>query len=213
MSYDAGETWTDTGVVVSKNTNYKWAAMCHQSPTNKDVLFAGNFRSGDKGKTWTALDGVDVVCCHNPYNKKELYGYDVSGNIKVSYDDGQTWQQVAKAKMPNGITGGTINDMAYDGINNILYYVSGTSSSRSVYKLTINNGKTTDITNNIVRDGKDAYTTLEAFGPNLRSTQFQIKEIINERGESVDAARHPKEHVYIYSPIKLTKYDMIRLVR
>lgn len=152
MSYDAGETWTDTGVVVSKNTNYKWAAMCYQSPTNKDVIFAGNFRSDDKGKTWTELNGVDVVCCHNPYDKMELYGYDVSGNIKVSYDNGKTWQQVAKAKMPDGITGGTINDMAYDGINNILYYVSGTSSSRSVYKLTINNGKTTDLTKNLVSD-------------------------------------------------------------
>lgn len=64
-----------------------------------------------------------------------------------------------------------------------------------------------------VRNHFKPYSTLEAFGPNLRSTQFQIKEIINERGESVDAARHPKEHVYIYSPIKLTKYDMIRLVR
>ena len=64
-----------------------------------------------------------------------------------------------------------------------------------------------------VRNHFKPYSTLEAFGPNLRSTQFQIKEIINERGDVVDAARHPKEHVYIYSPIKLTKYDMIRLVR
>jgi hypothetical protein len=36
---------------------------------------------------------------------------------------------------------------------------------------------------------------------------------VNENGEKVDAARHPKEHVVIDSPIKLNKYDMIRLVR
>lgn len=150
MSYDAGETWTDTKVVVSENTNFKWSEMCYQSPTNKDVIFAGNFRSADKGVTWTELNGVDVVCCHNPYDKMELYGYDSNGNIKVSYDSGATWQLVAAAKMPAGITGGTINDMAYDGINKILYYISGTSSSRSFYKLTLSNGKTTDLTGNIV---------------------------------------------------------------
>ena len=64
-----------------------------------------------------------------------------------------------------------------------------------------------------VRNHFKPYCTLEAFGPHLRSTQFQIKDIVNEKGETVDAARHPKEHVYIYSPIKLSKYDMIRLVR
>ncbi len=150
MSYDAGETWTDTGVVVTKNTSYKWSEMCYQSPADKDVIFAGNFRSADKGLTWTELQGVDVVCCHNSYDRMELYGYDVSGNIKVSYDDGETWQQIAAARMPAGITNGTINDMAYDGINKILYYVSGNSSTRSFYKLTLLDGITTDLTNNVV---------------------------------------------------------------
>ena len=56
-------------------------------------------------------------------------------------------------------------------------------------------------------------STLEAFGPHLRSTRFEIGNIVNEKGEEVDAARHPKELVYIDSPIKLEKYDMIRLVR
>ena len=64
-----------------------------------------------------------------------------------------------------------------------------------------------------VRNHFKPNSTLEAFGPNLRSTKFQITNIINEKGEEVDAARHPKEHVYIHSPIKLSKYDMIRLVR
>jgi len=165
MSYDAGETWTDTEVVVSKNTSYKWAEMCYQSPTNRDVIFAGNFRSDDKGVTWTELQGVDVVCCHNPYDNMELYGYDTSGNIKVSYDDGVTWQQVATAKMPAGITGGTINDMAYDGINNILYYVSGTSSSRSFYKLTLADGTTTDLTGNLVAGKFGVAVQLVAIDP------------------------------------------------
>ncbi len=64
-----------------------------------------------------------------------------------------------------------------------------------------------------VRNHFKPFSTLEAFGPHLRSTLFQITTIKNEKGEEVDAARHPKEHVYIHSPIKLSKYDMIRLVR
>ena len=64
-----------------------------------------------------------------------------------------------------------------------------------------------------VRNHFKPYSTLEAFGPNLRSTQFQITTIINSDGVEVDAARHPKEIVKIKSPIKLNKYDMIRLVR
>ena len=64
-----------------------------------------------------------------------------------------------------------------------------------------------------VRNHFKENSTLEAFGPNLRSTQFKIGKIINSDGLEVDAARHPKEIVYVNSPIKLEKFDMIRLVR
>ena len=64
-----------------------------------------------------------------------------------------------------------------------------------------------------VRNHFKPYSTLEAFGPNLRSTEFQITTIINSDGLEVDAARHPKEIVRVTCPLKLAKYDMIRLVR
>ena len=63
-----------------------------------------------------------------------------------------------------------------------------------------------------VRNHFKEYSTLEAFGPNLRSTQFTISRILNSENQYVDAARHPKEHVYIDCDIKLSPYDMIRLV-
>ena len=64
-----------------------------------------------------------------------------------------------------------------------------------------------------VRNHFKPYSTLEAFGPNLRPTLFQITTIINSDGLEVDAARHPKEIVRVTCPLKLAKYDMIRLVR
>ena len=64
-----------------------------------------------------------------------------------------------------------------------------------------------------VRNHFKPYSTLEAFGPQLRSTKFNITTIINSDGVEVDAARHPKEIVKVSCPLKLHKYDMIRLVR
>lgn len=64
-----------------------------------------------------------------------------------------------------------------------------------------------------VRNHFKPNSTMEVFGPDLKSTQFKITNIVNDKGLEVDAARHPKEHVYIYCPIKLKKYDMLRLVR
>ena len=64
-----------------------------------------------------------------------------------------------------------------------------------------------------VRNHFKPNSTLEAFGPRLKSTQFQIERIINSDGLEVDAARHPKEIVKISCPFKLSPHDMIRLVR
>ena len=63
-----------------------------------------------------------------------------------------------------------------------------------------------------VRNHFKPYSVLEAFGPNLRSTSFEIGKIINEKGEEVDAARHPREVVEIDCPFELKPYDMLRLV-
>ena len=52
---------------------------------------------------------------------------------------------------------------------------------------------------------------VEFFGPKLEATEFEIKEILDENNNNVDAARHPKEILKFKCPIKLNKYDMMRL--
>ena len=64
-----------------------------------------------------------------------------------------------------------------------------------------------------VRNHFKPNATLEAFGPGLKSTPFQIKSIINENNEEVDAARHPREIVEIDCPFELRPYDMLRLIK
>lgn len=62
-----------------------------------------------------------------------------------------------------------------------------------------------------VRNNFKPGMTLEAFGPNLDSKEFKIDVIYNQKGEMVDAARHPKELVTIICPFKLSPYDMLRI--
>lgn len=52
---------------------------------------------------------------------------------------------------------------------------------------------------------------VEFFGPNLESYTYTIDNIINEDGESIDVARHPKMIVKMKVPITLMRYDMMRI--
>ncbi len=52
---------------------------------------------------------------------------------------------------------------------------------------------------------------LEVFGPGKKPEQFILKQIFSEKFESLVAARHPQEIVYLKIPFAVEKYDMIRL--
>ena len=55
---------------------------------------------------------------------------------------------------------------------------------------------------------------VEAFGPNTPNTRFVIEKLIDvETLEECSIARHPLQKFYINSPIKLSKYDMLRKVK
>lgn len=152
VSRDGGNTFVKTGVYKLDNHAKKWSERCYQSPNNPDVLFAANFRSDDYGYTWEKMEDCDVVYTHNPYGKKELYGAK-NDKVVVSYDDGATWEVVTKVLIPEKFTETPelteIWDVAYDGVNNILYYVSGINSGGE-YFAKYENGVTTDLTDRIV---------------------------------------------------------------
>lgn len=152
VSRDGGETFVKTGVYKLDNHAKKWSERCYQSPNNPDVLFAANFRSDDYGYTWEKMEDCDVVYTHNPYGKKELYGAK-NDKVVVSYDDGATWEVVTTVLIPKSLTEKPekteIWDVAYDGVNDILYYVSGINSGGE-YFAKYENGVTTDLTDRIV---------------------------------------------------------------
>ena len=151
ISRNGGETWTRTGIYKLDNHAKKWSEICYQSPTNKNVLFAGNFRSDDYGETWVKLRAVAQFIII-PL-AKELYG-SYKNNIVVSYDDGATWEVYITVKTPseyiNNPTQTTVWDIAYDGINNIFVLCIREFKCRA-FLCKVQNRETTDITGNIVQ--------------------------------------------------------------
>lgn len=75
----------------------------------------------------------------------------------------------------------------------------------------------------LVLDYKDGYalieqrnnfkvgSTVEVFGPNLEPTKFVVKELINDKNEQVDVAKHPQEILKIKVPFIVQKNDIIRI--
>ncbi|MFA7435743.1 MAG: U32 family peptidase C-terminal domain-containing protein, partial [Bacilli bacterium] len=53
---------------------------------------------------------------------------------------------------------------------------------------------------------------VEIFGPKLNNTEFNIKEMFDEKMNSLDVARHPLQIIKIEIPFELSPGDMIRKV-
>ena len=53
---------------------------------------------------------------------------------------------------------------------------------------------------------------LEFFGPNLENTIYEVKEIKDDEGNILDAARHPKQLIVLHVDFKVNPNDMIRLI-
>ncbi len=58
-----------------------------------------------------------------------------------------------------------------------------------------------------------ADSVLEVFGPTIISQEIKLTEIFDEEGNSLDAARHPKQIIHFSCEIELSPYDMLRLKR
>lgn len=75
----------------------------------------------------------------------------------------------------------------------------------------------------LVLDYKDGYATIEqrnnfkvgstaeVFGPNLEPTKFIVEELINDKNEQVEVAKHPQETLKVKVPFIVQKNDIIRI--
>ncbi len=135
ISLDGGNTWNAPGV-----TN-GGLDVVYGDPADSSVLFFGNYRSTDRGKTWSEMPECLGVCTSSPVKDRELYGV-FQNTVVRSFDHGMSWEIIAAMD-------GNIRDVAYDHIRNRLYVAMGNDGLSMVDCVT---GVVTDLTNDVARD-------------------------------------------------------------
>jgi len=95
---DGGETITTTDYVVKSQHVYG-------AYGKNDIVFAGQYRSTDKGVTWSEMSGCIGVCTHNADGA--LFGINEEGKIVRSDDYGVTWSEL-------GLVAEGVKRMVYD---------------------------------------------------------------------------------------------------
>jgi len=115
VTRDGGNTW-NTMKSGGADITFSGPDVGYSAPNDANVGFASNWRTVDKGLTWTAMPGCDGVYTASPAGTRDLYGKKGNDVVK-SADKGASWTKVVT------ITGG-FNDLAYDHVRNIVYVVS-----------------------------------------------------------------------------------------
>ncbi|RYX83249.1 hypothetical protein EON83_15390 [bacterium] len=114
ISRDGGQTWAFAKDANGQECRWSGTNISYTSPKDANILFASNWRSNDKGATWTVMADCDGVYTHAA--KGELFGR--KGNALVqSKDGGVTWQKLTDVE-------GGFEDVAFDGGRQRWYFAS-----------------------------------------------------------------------------------------
>ncbi len=111
ISDNNGEYFNPTAISCENNAHF------YSDPSNKNIVFASNLRSGDGGQNWQSMSGCDYVLTHNPVSPNELFGVKGS-SVVVSYDKGNKWHRLVNV-------GTEIYDLSYDYLQSALYIAVG----------------------------------------------------------------------------------------
>ncbi len=140
VSRDGGDTFESTGLPL-KNGGARRATSFWGSVTDRDTFFAGEYVTHDRAETWTEMKNCIFVMALNYYHNREIYGLNNKECVVVSYDNGDTWLNFSRTYIETEEVyrgGGSIYssgagahcwDIEYDGINDIMYYCSGSAMS------------------------------------------------------------------------------------
>ena len=114
ISHDGGTTWAFAKDAAGRDCEWKGADVSLSDPKNRDLLFASQWRSVDKGATWTPMDHCDGVFIVSPAGR--LIGRK-DKSLVTSTDGGATWQTVLE------VAGG-FTDVACDERRGRYYFAS-----------------------------------------------------------------------------------------
>jgi len=155
ISFDGGKTFERH----DGDPNYKLSSgyqnrlngqanfVSYQSFNNPEVLFCGDLRSADMGRTWQRMSGITGVYAHDRENGY-LYGVDDNTrNVVFSADDGVSWQVLVRAVDINPWWDRVyVSDVAVDSKNKFVYITTDWSK---LYKINVNTRDIENITENI----------------------------------------------------------------
>ena len=93
ISQDGGATWAFAKDAAGRDCEWKGADVSFSDPKNRDLLFASQWRSTDKGATWTPMDHCDGVFNLSPDG--HLIGRK-DKSLVTSTDGGATWRTLVE---------------------------------------------------------------------------------------------------------------------
>jgi len=114
LSRDGGETWAFARDGAGRDCVWTGADVSCSDSKNANILFASQWRSADKGLTWTPMRDCDGVFLARPDGR--LLGRK-AGTLVESADGGTTWRQVCA--VPGGFS-----DVAFDARRDRYYFAS-----------------------------------------------------------------------------------------
>jgi photosystem II stability/assembly factor-like uncharacterized protein len=113
VSRDGGATWPLAKDAGGEVITFFGPDVSYSDPTDPNIGFASNWRTTDKGATWTAMTGCDAVYAFNLKGSPILFGKK-GEDIVRSADKGATWTKVVTVP-------GRFFDLAYDFARNRFY--------------------------------------------------------------------------------------------
>lgn len=116
VSRDGGTTWIVAKNALGSPVTFAGPDASFSAPTDPNVCFASNWRSADKGLTWTTMPDCEAVYTASPVGGRTLYGKKANAIVQ-STNKGATWTTVAT--VPGGFS-----DLAYDHVRNRFYVAS-----------------------------------------------------------------------------------------
>ncbi len=114
ISHDGGTTWAFAKDSADRVCEWKGADISFSDPKNGDLLFASQWRSADKGATWSPMEHCDGVFGMAPDGR--LIGRK-GKSLVTSMDGGERW--ISLIEVPGGFT-----DVACDDRRGRYYFAS-----------------------------------------------------------------------------------------
>jgi putative protease len=98
-------------------------------------------------------------------------------------------------------------------INEQLYNMRSENPTQEFIGIVMDYDEETNIATIEQRNFFEPEDHVEIFSPNFDNLKFVIEEIRDVDGNILDAARHPKQVLKVFVPVKVSKYDMIRKIK